>query len=259
MTPSHPPLKRPWPAIWKSWRRSPPIPRSRRSKTPWSRWSAQGATSPESPSLFWNRAGADTNDTIQALEREMAPKLSRHFSLIAMDSRLFARIDSLWQARDTLDLDKEQDRVLERSWKGFVKAGARLGKPEQQRLADIGERLAALGARFGQNVLADEKRWFLLLENETDLAGLPGFLLDAMAAAATDRGHRGAFAVTLSRSIIEPFLTFSERRDLRKQAYRAWLARGETEAKRTIGRSSPKSSPCARRRRPCSATRTTPR
>ena len=177
--------------------------------------------------LFWNRAGADTNDTIQALEREIAPKLSRHFSSIAMDRRLFARIDALWQARETLGLDTEQDRVLERGWKGFVKAGARLEKHEQQRLADIGERLAALGARFGQNVLADEKRWFLLLETETDLAGLPGFLRDAMAAAATERGHEGAFAVTLSRSIIEPFLTFSDRRDLREQAYRAWVTRGE--------------------------------
>ncbi|WP_373413516.1 M3 family metallopeptidase [Ensifer aridi] len=177
--------------------------------------------------LFWTQAGADTNEMIQALEREIAPKMSRHYSKIGTNPALFRRIDTLWEQREELGLDLEATRVLERHWKGFVKSGAKLDKPEQERLAAINERLAGLGAKFGQNVLADEKDWVLLLTSEEELAGLPDFLRDAMAAVASDRGEEGKYAVTLSRSIIEPFLTFSENRELREQAFRAWTARGE--------------------------------
>ena len=176
--------------------------------------------------LFWNKAGAHTNEAIQALEREIAPKMSRHYSKISMNAALFRRIDDLWTRHEALGLTVEETRVLERHWKGFVRTGAKLPREEQERLASINERLAGLGARFGQNVLADEKSWELLLTDEADLAGLPPFLRDAMASAARDRGHEQGYAVTLSRSIIEPFLTFSERRDLREQAFRAWAARG---------------------------------
>jgi peptidyl-dipeptidase Dcp len=182
--------------------------------------------------LFWNKAGAHTNETVQALEREMAPKMSRHYSKIGTNPALFARIDALWDKRADLDLTVEQERVLERHWKGFVKAGAKLAKPEQERLSAINERLAALGAQFGQNVLGDEKDWSLTLTEEADLEGLPAFLRDAMAAAARERGAAGGYAVTLSRSIIEPFLTFSARRDLREQAFKAWVARGENGGER---------------------------
>nr|CAD6598997.1 peptidase M3 [Rhizobium sp. TCK] len=176
--------------------------------------------------LFWNKAGAHTNDVIQALEREIAPKMSRHYSKIAMNEALFKRVDDLWEKRESLGLTVEEERVLERHWKGFVRTGAKLPKPEQERLAAINEKLAGLGAKFGQNVLADEKNWQLHLSDEAELAGLPAFLRDAMASAARDRGREDGYVVTLSRSIIEPFLTFSERRDLREQAFKAWTARG---------------------------------
>ncbi len=189
-------------------------------------------------SLFWNKAGAHTNDDIQSLEREIAPKMSRHYSKIGMNAALFSRIDTLWENRETLNLDLEATRVLERHWKGFVKSGAKLPKAEQERLAAINETLASLGAKFGQNVLADEKSWALILTGGDELAGLPDFLKDSMASAARDRGEDGKYAVTLSRSIIEPFLTFSENRDLREQAFRAWTARGanggETDNRETI-------------------------
>jgi len=178
-------------------------------------------------SLFWGKAGAHTNETIQALEREIAPKMSRHYSKIGTNAALFGRIDALWEKRAELGLTLEQERVLERHWKGFVKSGAKLEKPEQDRLSSIGEKLAGLGAQFGQNVLGDEKEWSLKLTDEADLEGLPDFLRDAMAAAAKDRGEADGYMVTLSRSIIEPFLTFSARRDLREQAFKAWVARGE--------------------------------
>ncbi|MEN9894741.1 MAG: hypothetical protein RIR97_593 [Pseudomonadota bacterium] len=178
-------------------------------------------------SLFWNRAGAHTNETIQTLERDISPKMSRHYSKIGMNEALFKRIDTLWENRGSLGLNLEQTRVLERHWKGFVSSGAKLPKDQQERLAKINETLAGLGTRFGQNVLADEKNWSLILSEEADLEGLPQFLRDAMAAQADARGEKGKYAVTLSRSIVEPFLTFSERRDLRELAHKAWAARGE--------------------------------
>jgi len=176
--------------------------------------------------LFWHRAGADTNDTIQALERDVAPKLSRHHARIGINKSLFARIDTLWAGRDGLDLTAEELRVLERHWKGFVKAGAKLGDDQQHRLVAIKERLSSLSTQFGQNVLADEASWAMLLTDEADLAGLPASLREAMAEAARDRGAADQFAVTLSRAIVVPFLTFSTRRDLRERAFAAWTARG---------------------------------
>lgn len=177
--------------------------------------------------VFWCRAGAHTNKDIQTLERVIAPKMSRHFSALHMNAALFSRIDALYRERDTLDLDAETARVLEKTWKRFVRAGARLGEDEKKRLAAINERLASLGAQFGQNVLADEAEWALFLDEGDDLSGLPDFLKAAMAEAAASRGQEGRYAVTLSRSIVEPFLSFSARRDLREKAFAAFTGRGE--------------------------------
>ncbi|MEW9805907.1 M3 family metallopeptidase [Mesorhizobium sp. ZMM04-5] len=177
--------------------------------------------------IFWCKAGANTNDQIKVMEREVAPKMSRHYSAISMNEKLFARIDDLHRRRHTLDLDPATLRLVEKSWKGFVKSGARLDADGKARLAAINEELSSLGTTFSQNVLADESEWVMFLE-EGDLAGLPGFLKDAMASAAAERGHEGGYAVTLSRSIYEPFAAYSERRDLREKAFRAFAGRGET-------------------------------
>ncbi|MBO6717213.1 MAG: M3 family metallopeptidase [Rhizobiaceae bacterium] len=177
--------------------------------------------------IFWLRAGAHTNDAIRTLEREIAPKMARHYSAISMNAALFGRLDDLYQRRERLGLDAETLRVLEKTWKRFVRAGAKLVDADKVRLAAINEELAQLGAAFSQNVLADEGSWALVLEREEDLAGLPQFLRSAMRGAAEERGHPGKHAVTLSRSIIEPFLTYSARRDLREQAFRAFTSRGE--------------------------------
>ena len=185
-------------------------------------------------SIFWNRSGAHTNDTIQAVERDISPKMARHFSAISMNARLFARIDDLYQRRDQLALDPETLRVLEKTWKNFVRAGAKLDAKSKKRLGAINEELASLGAAFGQNVLADEKEWALFLD-EADLAGVPDFLKSSMAEAAELRGEKGRFAVTLSRSIYEPFMSFSERRDLREQAYRGFTMRGQMGGKSDNG------------------------
>jgi peptidyl-dipeptidase Dcp len=177
--------------------------------------------------VFYNLTGADTNEALQAIEREMSPITARHWSAIMMDEGLFARVDAVNAKRDGLGLDAEQARLLERTHKGFVRSGAKLKREDKKRLAAINERLAGLGTQFSQNVLKDESSYALFIDDEAGLAGLPAFLKAAMARAAADRGKPGQHAVTLSRSIIEPFLTFSTRRDLREEAFTAWSRRGE--------------------------------
>ncbi len=177
--------------------------------------------------VFFNLAGAATNDALQAIEREIAPILARHRSETYLNDALFQRIDALKAREDGLGLSAEQARVLDRYHLNFTRAGAGLPPKTKARLAAISERLATLGAEFGQNVLADEKAWLLLLD-ERDLDGLPDFFIASAARVAAENGHAGKYAVTLSRSSIEPFLQFSGRRDLREKAFRAWTARGES-------------------------------
>jgi peptidyl-dipeptidase Dcp len=177
-------------------------------------------------SVFFNLSSADTNDERQAIEREMSPVLARHSSAIYLDAALFARVDALKQQPDP-GLTPEQARVLDRVHAAFVRAGAKLDEAGRERMRAIVERLATLGTAFSQNVLADEKSYALVLETADDRAGLPDFLLAAAGAAAAERGHKGKHVITLSRSLIEPFLTFSSRRDLREVAFKAWVARGE--------------------------------
>lgn len=186
-----------------------------------------GATLTRVSRVFYNLVGADATDALQAIEREMAPLMARHWSAISMHAGLFARVDALFEARQSLGLSAEQMRLLERSHAGFVRAGAKLDEAGKARLSAVNQRLAELGTQFAQNLLKDEAGWTLPLREEAELAGCPEFLRAAMKQAAIDRKLGAPFAVTLSRSIIEPFLTFSARRDLREKAFRAWIARGE--------------------------------
>ena len=178
--------------------------------------------------VFFHLASADTNEALQAVEREIAPLLSRHGNAIYLNAALFKRIDALWQSRDDLGLDAQQRQVLDRYHTIFVRAGAALDAAGKTRLAEIGERLAALGTQFSQNVLAAENGFHLVL-GEDDLDGLPDSVRSAAAQAARERGLTDKYVITLSRSSIEPFLQFSTRRDLREKAFSAWVARGEKE------------------------------
>jgi peptidyl-dipeptidase Dcp len=176
--------------------------------------------------VFFVLAGANTGDAIEAVEREVSPLLARHSNAIYLNRALYARIADLSARRDTLGLNAEQARVLDRYHTRFVRAGGALDQPAQDRLAAINEKLASLGTQFGQNVLADEKAYALILELG-DLAGLPGFARDAASAAAEERGEKGKYAITLARSSCESFLQFSARRDLREKIFQAWIKRGE--------------------------------
>jgi peptidyl-dipeptidase Dcp len=178
-------------------------------------------------SVFHLLAGAHTNDAILAIERDLAPVEAKHWNSILLNEALFRRIDALFTRRGALALNREQERVLDRYHLMFKRAGAALDGEAKARLAAINERLATLGTAFGQNVLADEQSFALELEGEADLAGLPDFVRAAMRAAAQERGLANSHVVTLSRSIVEPFLQFSQRRDLREKIFRAWIARGD--------------------------------
>ena len=177
--------------------------------------------------VFSNLASADTSEQIEAIERDMSPKLAAHFSRIYLDAALFRRVDDLFRRRQTLGLSPEQARVLERYHTAFRRAGAHLPKEAKERLAAISERLASLGTVFRQNILADEQDYTLVLEGEDDLAGLPADLRAAAREAAEERGMAGQAVITLSRSLVEPFLQFSSRRDLREKVFRAFCARGD--------------------------------
>jgi len=176
-------------------------------------------------SVFFSVSGADSNDARQALQREFSPKLAAHSSAIYANAALFARITDLWERRDALGLSEEEARVLYLTHRGFVRAGAALTGAEADRMKEVKSRLAVLGTQFTQNLLKDEAAWFMPLA-EADLEGLPGFVVDAARSAGEALEQPGP-VVTLSRSLIVPFLQFSPRRDLREKAFRAWAARGE--------------------------------
>ena len=174
--------------------------------------------------VFYNLVGADSTDAREALQSEMAPKLSAFASEVTNNRALFDKIERLWQARQTLGLSHEQGRVLDLYRRMFVRSGAQLQGAAAARLTEVKSTLAVLGTKFSQNLLADEREWFIVL-GAGDLVGLPEFVV-ASARAAGDEMGAGGPVVTLSRSIIVPFLQFSPRRDLRQKAYEAWGLRG---------------------------------
>jgi peptidyl-dipeptidase Dcp len=180
--------------------------------------------------VFHVLVGANSNEALLGLEREIAPQIARHWNKIHTDAALFSRIDALAKQADTLGLSPEQKRVLERYHITFRRAGAGLDGAAKERLTEIIERLAALGTAFSQNVLADEQAFALSLEGETELAGLPDSMREAMKSDAKERGRDG-HVVTLSRSSVEPFLQFADRRDLREKIFRAFIRRGDNGGK----------------------------
>jgi peptidyl-dipeptidase Dcp len=176
--------------------------------------------------VFYNLSSAETNAEMQKIEREVAPRFAKHSMRVFQNARLFKRLDALMKQKKSLGLTLEQSRVLERYHRSFIRSGAALDAKSRKRMAAIAQKLATLGTKFGQNVLADEQDYLLVLESEQDLAGLSPALRAAASQGAAERGHKGKFAISLARSSVEPFLQFSARRDLREQAFKAWRQRG---------------------------------
>jgi peptidyl-dipeptidase Dcp len=163
----------------------------------------------------------------QVVEREMAPRLAAFYDQILQNERLFKRIETVYDSPEKSRLTPEQQRLAWLTYTNFVRAGARLDAAAKKRLTDINQELASLFTRFSQNVLADETDQFLVLENEADLAGLPQSIRDAAAAAATAKSQPGKWVIANTRSAMDPFLTYSDRRDLREKAWRLFVNRGD--------------------------------
>ena len=175
--------------------------------------------------VFSAFAGSVTNDALQAIEMEMAPRLSAHWTAVYLNAALFARLDAVWGQRANLGLDPESLKVLERIHLDFVRAGARLSPKARTRMNAINQRLATLSAEFSQNVLAEEDTYVEPL-GEAQVTGLPTSLREALASTARERSAKAPYAVTLSRSSIEPFLQSADNRDLREKLFKAWIRRG---------------------------------
>ncbi|OYU44021.1 MAG: peptidase M3 [Burkholderiales bacterium PBB4] len=177
--------------------------------------------------LFHNLTSSETSAELRAVQLEMAPRLAAHENAMHMHTGLFARIATVYESRLTSDLAPEEKRLSERIYKDFVRAGACLTGLQRTRYGEIMRELASLSTQFAQNVLADEADFALELRAEDDLTGLPHFVRAAAANAAMQRGlGAGSYAISLSPSLADPFLTFSARRDLRERLWKARQTRG---------------------------------
>lgn len=163
----------------------------------------------------------------QVVEREMAPKLAAFSDKITQNEALFKRIEAVFNSPEKARLTKEQQRLAWLYFTNFVRAGARLKPEAKARLSEINQKLAGLYTKFSQNVLAEENDQFLVLKEEAELAGLPQSIKDAAAAAAATKKQPGTWVIMNTRSSVDPFLTYSERRDLREKAWRMFVNRGD--------------------------------
>ncbi|CCD96636.1 peptidyl-dipeptidase [Bradyrhizobium sp. ORS 375] len=176
--------------------------------------------------VFYDLVSAHSSPAILEIDKEVSLRMARHWNPIMMNAVLFGRIALLYDNRKTLKLTGEEQRLLERTYTRFRRAGAGLKDEAKARMAEINEQLAQLGTTFSHHVLGDEQDWFLEL-GEDDRAGLSDSFVAAAKAAAEERGMPGKAIVTLSRSSVEPFLQSSARRDLREKVFKAFTARGD--------------------------------
>ena len=176
--------------------------------------------------VFSNLNSANTNKEIQNIAKETAPNLSAHSDNIYLNEKLFARVKTLWDKKETLNLNLEQSKILDNSYKDFVRSGANLSDSDKGILRKINGELSLTSLKYGQNILAETNKYELVIDAKNDLAGLPQGLIDAAAADAKAKGKEGKWVFTLSNSSVMPFLQYSSNRELRKQIWNAYETRG---------------------------------
>ncbi len=175
---------------------------------------------------FFNLNSAETNDEIQKLAREMSPLLTEYRNDILLDEQLFARIKTVYEQREQLNLSQEARMLLENTYKSFVRNGANLQDADKQKLREIDKELAQLSLAFGENVLAETNVFELVIENEEDLAGIPEDICKAAAAKAKEKDKPGKWVFTLEYPSYIPFMKYAQKRELRKQMYQAFMSKG---------------------------------
>ena len=176
--------------------------------------------------VFSNLNSANTNKEIQNIAKETAPNLSAHRDNIYLNEKLFARVKALWDKKETLGLNLEQAKILDNSYKDFVRSGANLSDSDKAILRKINGELSLASLKYGQNILAETNKYELVIDAKKDLAGLPQGLIDAAAADAKAKGKEGKWVFTLSNSSVMPFLQYSSNRELRKQIWNAYQTKG---------------------------------
>jgi len=178
-------------------------------------------------SVFYNLVGAETNEKLQAINRELAPMLSAHNDDLRLNEQLWQRVKAVWDNRASEKLNAEQSRLLERTYKSFVRAGAGLSDEAKEKTRKINSELSSLSVKFGENILAENNRFRLVIDNEGDLAGLPEGLIALGTTTAKAANLEGKWVYTLQGPSIWPFLTYSENRELRKKILEGYLSRGD--------------------------------
>lgn len=176
--------------------------------------------------VFYNLTSADTNDELQKIAKEVAPLLSRHRDDINMNEKLFERVKAVYDEKEKLDLSVEQNMLLEKYYKDFVRGGANLDEEKKAKLREINKELSLLSLKFGENILKENNAFELVIEKEEDLAGLPQSVINGAAEAAKERGHEGKWVFTLHKPSMIPFLQYSEKRGLREKIFKAYINRG---------------------------------
>ena len=176
--------------------------------------------------VFGNMTSSHTNEALQQIDKDMAPRLAQHGDDIALDAALFARVKAVYDGKGTLALTPEEARLLDETYKDFVRGGAALPADKQARLRQINEELSVLSVQFGENVLKENNRFELVIDAEADLAGLPPAVVAGAADAARERGKPGRWVFTLHKPSLIPFLQFSEKRELREKMFKAYVGRG---------------------------------
>lgn len=181
--------------------------------------------------VFYNLTEAETTDDLTALSMKLAPVMSDHSDNILLNQALFAKIKAVYQQKDNLGLTTEQQRLLEKTYKNFVRSGANLPADKQARLREINKQLSTLGIRFDKNILNENNEFKLFVDKEEDLAGLPEWFRQSAAAEAKAAGQEGKWLFTLHNSSRLPFLQYSANRPLREKVYKAYIQRGNNNDK----------------------------
>jgi peptidyl-dipeptidase Dcp len=177
--------------------------------------------------IFGAMNGTMTNDEMQAIAKRLAPLRSKHRDEILLNTELFARVDIVYQQREKLDLDREQQMLLKETWKRFVRGGANLSESDKVKLKALNEELSVLSLQFGENVLKETNRFEMVIDDEADLAGLPDAVVEAAAETAVKRGHEGKWVFTLHKPSLIPFLQFSPKRELREKMFKGYTNVGD--------------------------------
>lgn len=180
-------------------------------------------------SVFSGLNSANTSDEMQALNREMSPLLSRHYDDVNLNRKLFDRVKQIYEQQNGLNLDKEQKKLLEETYKSFVRSGANLPEEQQERLRELNSQISLLQLTFGQNMLKETNAFQLIIDREEDLSGLPRSLVSVAADEAKAAGRDGQWIFTLHNPSIMPFLQFSDRRELREKIFNGYIRRGNND------------------------------